>query len=176
MTKAEQTRLVAWRLRVLQRADEPAECRTDVSAVRLVAEDLLRWKKRFKAGSHRPAIRLMDDVVTHLPFQIHVIQTDNGSEFQSAFHWHLEGLDIRHVYIRPRTALLNGKAIAPRGRPGVLPAAGQKRGRGRHPAVQQEAAPVGELLQSPSAARRARWPDTLRASHREDERRVSPKS
>ena len=36
-------------------------------------------------------------------------QTDNGAEFQSRFHWHLEGLDIRHVYIRPRTPHLNGK-------------------------------------------------------------------
>jgi transposase InsO family protein len=32
-----------------------------------------------------------------------------GAEFQSRFHWHLDGLEIRHVYIRPRTALLNGK-------------------------------------------------------------------
>jgi transposase InsO family protein len=27
----------------------------------------------------------------------------------SHFHWHLEQLDIRHVYIRPRTPRLNGK-------------------------------------------------------------------
>src|SRR5262245_48736927 len=26
-----------------------------------------------------------------------------------SFHWHLEGLDIRHVYIRPRSPHLNGK-------------------------------------------------------------------
>jgi transposase InsO family protein len=26
-----------------------------------------------------------------------------------AFHWHLEGLAIRHAYIRPRTPQLNGK-------------------------------------------------------------------
>jgi transposase InsO family protein len=32
-----------------------------------------------------------------------------GAEFQSQFHWHVEGLDIRHVYIRPRTPHLNGK-------------------------------------------------------------------
>ena len=32
-----------------------------------------------------------------------------GAEFQSRFHWHLEALDIRHVYIRPRTPRLNGK-------------------------------------------------------------------
>ena len=38
-----------------------------------------------------------------------VIQTDNGAEFQSRFHWHLEARDIRHVYIRPKTPHLNGK-------------------------------------------------------------------
>ncbi|MBS0579644.1 MAG: hypothetical protein JSR36_10345 [Proteobacteria bacterium] len=32
-----------------------------------------------------------------------VIQTDNGAEFQSNFHWHLEGHRIRHVYVRPGT-------------------------------------------------------------------------
>jgi transposase InsO family protein len=42
-------------------------------------------------------------------FRVQVIQTDNGAEFQSRFHWHLEGLDIRHVYIRARTPRLNGK-------------------------------------------------------------------
>ena len=29
--------------------------------------------------------------------------------FSRSFHWHLEALDIRHVYIRPRTPHLNGK-------------------------------------------------------------------
>ena len=37
------------------------------------------------------------------------LQTDNGAEFQSQFHWHLAARDIRHVYIRPRTPHLNGK-------------------------------------------------------------------
>ena len=44
-----------------------------------------------------------------LPFRVHVVQTDNGAEFQSQFHWHLESRDVRHVYIRPRTPRLNGK-------------------------------------------------------------------
>jgi hypothetical protein len=39
-----------------------------------------------------------------------VIETDNGAEFQSRFHWYLEAHDIRHVYIRPRTPHLNGKS------------------------------------------------------------------
>jgi transposase InsO family protein len=32
-----------------------------------------------------------------------------GAEFQSQFHWHLASLDIRHVYIRPKSPHLNGK-------------------------------------------------------------------
>jgi len=44
-----------------------------------------------------------------LPFRVLVVQTDNGAEFQSKFRWHLEDLDVRHVYIRPRTPRLNGK-------------------------------------------------------------------
>jgi transposase InsO family protein len=40
---------------------------------------------------------------------VHVVQTYNGGEFQSQFHWHLESRDVRHRYIRPRTPRLNGK-------------------------------------------------------------------
>ncbi len=65
--------------------------------------------KVYDACNQRTAIAFIDDVVRRLPFRVHVIQTDNGAEFQSHFHWHLEALDIRHVYIRPRTPHLNGK-------------------------------------------------------------------
>ena len=40
---------------------------------------------------------------------MHTIQTDNSHEFQVKFHWHVEDLGIKHVYIRPRTSHLNGK-------------------------------------------------------------------
>src|SRR5581483_5444147 len=36
-------------------------------------------------------------------------QTDNGAEFQTAFHWHVQDKGIGHVYIKPRTPRLNGK-------------------------------------------------------------------
>jgi transposase InsO family protein len=36
------------------------------------------------------------------------IQTDNGAEFQSAFHWHVLDQGIGHTYIRPATPRLNG--------------------------------------------------------------------
>lgn len=69
----------------------------------------IRVLKVFDACNQRTAIQFMDDVVRRLPFRVHVVQTDNGAEFQSQFHWHLETQDIRHVYIRPRTPHLNGK-------------------------------------------------------------------
>ena len=69
----------------------------------------IRILKIYDACNQRTARLFVDEVVRRLPFRVHVVQTDNGAEFQSAFHWHLESLDIRHVYIRPRTPRLNGK-------------------------------------------------------------------
>jgi transposase InsO family protein len=69
----------------------------------------IRVLKVYDACNQSTAIRFIDEVRRRLPFRVHVVQTDNGAEFQSRFHWHLEALDIRHVYIRPRTPHLNGK-------------------------------------------------------------------
>jgi transposase InsO family protein len=69
----------------------------------------IRVLKVFDACNQRTAIRFLDEVVRRLPFRIHVVQSDNGAEFQSQFHWHAQSLDIQHVYIRPRTPHLNGK-------------------------------------------------------------------
>jgi transposase InsO family protein len=69
----------------------------------------IRVLKIYDSCNQASAIRFVNEVIKRLPFRVLVIQTDNGSEFQSRFHWHLESLDIRHVYIRPRTPHLNGK-------------------------------------------------------------------
>lgn len=69
----------------------------------------IRILKLFDACNQRSAIQFIDEVIRRLPFRVYVVQTDNGAEFQSQFHWHLESRDIRHVYIRPRTPRLNGK-------------------------------------------------------------------
>jgi transposase InsO family protein len=69
----------------------------------------IRVLKVYDACNQRTAMQFTNDVLRRLPFRVHVIQTDNGAEFQSQFHWHLEGRDIRHVYIRPRAPHLNGK-------------------------------------------------------------------
>ncbi len=65
--------------------------------------------KVYDACNQRTAIQFLNEVRQRLPFRIQVIQTNNGAEFQSQFHWHAESLDIRHVCIRPRTPHLNGK-------------------------------------------------------------------
>jgi transposase InsO family protein len=55
------------------------------------------------------AIRFVDYVVQKLPFAVEVIQTDNGAEFASQFHYHVLDQGIGHVYIKPATPRLNGK-------------------------------------------------------------------
>ena len=55
------------------------------------------------------AIQFLDYVLEKLPFRVEVIQTDNGAEFQSAFHYHVLDRGIAHSYIRARTPRLNGK-------------------------------------------------------------------
>jgi transposase InsO family protein len=69
----------------------------------------IRVLKVYDGCNQRNAIQFIDEVIRRLPFRIHVVQTDNGSEFQSKFHWHLQDLDVRHAYIKPRTPRLNGK-------------------------------------------------------------------
>jgi transposase InsO family protein len=55
------------------------------------------------------AIQFVDYVIEKLPFRVEQVQTDNGAEFASQFHWHLLDRGIRHVYIKPATPRLNGK-------------------------------------------------------------------
>ena len=68
-----------------------------------------RVLKMYERNSQQNAIRFIDDALSHLSFRAEVIQTDNGSEFGSQFHWHLLDKGIGHVYIRPHRPRLNGK-------------------------------------------------------------------
>jgi transposase InsO family protein len=65
--------------------------------------------KIYPRHTQQNAIDFVDYVLSKFPFRIQTIRTDNGHEFQAKFHWHLEDLGIRHVYIKPRTPRLNGK-------------------------------------------------------------------
>ena len=65
--------------------------------------------KIYDRHTQKNAIDFVNYFFKRFPFRIHTIQTDNGHEFQSHFHWHCEDLGIRHVYIKPRSPHLNGK-------------------------------------------------------------------
>ncbi len=68
-----------------------------------------RVLKIYERHTQKNAIDFVDYLTKRFPFRIPTIQTDNGHEFQSQFHWHCEDLGIRHVYLKPRSPHLNGK-------------------------------------------------------------------
>jgi transposase-like protein len=69
----------------------------------------LRVLRAYPRSDHKTAIQFLDYVLSRLPFQVEKIQTDNGAEFQSSFHWHVLDQGIgHHIYIRPATLRLNG--------------------------------------------------------------------
>ena len=65
--------------------------------------------KVYERNSQQNAVRFNDEALSRLPFRAEAIQTDNGNEFESQFHWHLLDKGIGHVYIRPHRPRLNGK-------------------------------------------------------------------
>jgi len=69
----------------------------------------LRVLRIYDRLNQKTAIQFADFLLDKFPFRVEVIQTDNGAEFQSSFHWHLLDRGIRHVYIKPATPRLNGK-------------------------------------------------------------------
>ena len=69
----------------------------------------LRVLRIYPKLNQQTAIQFLDYVLSRLPFRVEVIQTDNGAEFQSLFHYHVLDRGIGHDYIKPRTPRLNGK-------------------------------------------------------------------
>jgi len=69
----------------------------------------IRVLRIYDRNNQKTAIQFLDYVLEKLPFQVEVIQTDNGAEFKGAFHWHVIDRGIGHAYIKPATPRLNGK-------------------------------------------------------------------
>jgi transposase InsO family protein len=69
----------------------------------------LRVLRIYDRLNQKTAVQFLDYVLAKLPFRVERIQTDNGAEFQSGFHYHVLDRGIGHVYIRPATPRLNGK-------------------------------------------------------------------
>jgi len=69
----------------------------------------IRALKIYRKHNQKSSIDFIDYVIEKFPFRIHTIGTDRGHEWQARFHWHVEDMGIRHVYIKPRSPQLNGK-------------------------------------------------------------------
>lgn len=69
----------------------------------------LRVLRIYPQLNQKSAIQFVDYVLERLPFPVQVIQTDNGTEFGSSFHYHVLDKGVGHRYIKPRTPRLNGK-------------------------------------------------------------------
>jgi transposase InsO family protein len=69
----------------------------------------LRVLRIYSQLNQKTAIQFADYVLEKLPFQVQEIQTDNGPEFGSSFHYHVLDKGVGHRYIKPRTPRLNGK-------------------------------------------------------------------
>jgi transposase InsO family protein len=69
----------------------------------------IRALKVYREHNQANAIAFLDYVIGKFPFRIKYVQTDNGHEFQSRFHWHAEDRGVVHRYIRPASPHLNGK-------------------------------------------------------------------
>ncbi|MEU9147265.1 integrase core domain-containing protein [Streptomyces sp. NPDC048349] len=69
----------------------------------------LRVLRIYPRCDQKTAVQFLDYVLERLPFRVEVIQTDNGAEFQSAFHWHVLDKGIAHTYVKPASPHLNGK-------------------------------------------------------------------
>ena len=55
----------------------------------------------YPSCNQKTAIQFLDYVLSRMPFRVEIIQTDNGAEFQSAFHYHALDKGLGHVYIKP---------------------------------------------------------------------------
>jgi transposase InsO family protein len=69
----------------------------------------LRVLRVYPKLNQKTAIQFVDYVLERLPFPVQVIQTDNGPEFGSSFHYHVLDKGVGHRHIKPQTPRLNGK-------------------------------------------------------------------
>jgi transposase InsO family protein len=126
--------------------------------------------------NQKTAIQFAGYLLDKLPFRVEAIQADNGSEFQTAFHWHLADRGIRHIYIKPATPRLNGK-VERSHRIDAEEFYRQLKGVLIDDTAPIQRAPPGMagLLQLPSPAWQPRRPDPLRTPPPENHRRNDPR-
>jgi hypothetical protein len=63
----------------------------------------VRALKVYERHSQANAMDFLDQVGERFLFRIHTVRTDNGHEFRTKFHGHVEDFAIMHRYVKPRT-------------------------------------------------------------------------
>lgn len=67
------------------------------------------WAKRVASLSSKNAKEFLEEILASVDYQIHTIQTDNGSEFKGYFDQAIEELqNIQHVWSYPKSPKTNG--------------------------------------------------------------------
>lgn len=66
------------------------------------------WVTLAKSPSSRQTLPALKQFTKHYPHTIRAVQTDNGSEFLGEFDQYLEGEEIKHEFIYPRSPKING--------------------------------------------------------------------
>lgn len=69
----------------------------------------IRALKVYEKHNQNSSIDFLNYVIERFPFRINLIQTDNGHEFQSKFHWHVQDCGMQHRFIKPGKPQHNGK-------------------------------------------------------------------
>lgn len=75
----------------------------------------IRVLRAYPRCDQKTAIQFLDYLLERLPFQVQIIQTDNGAEFQGSFHWHvLDRGSVTSTSVRPPPpAQWEGREISP---------------------------------------------------------------
>lgn len=66
------------------------------------------WAKRVPSFAARHAKLFLEEIISQVPYEIHTIQTDNGSEFFGVFRQAIEELTIEHLRSYPKTPQTQG--------------------------------------------------------------------
>lgn len=67
------------------------------------------WAKRVKSLSSKCAKEFLEEILSSVSYQIHTIQTDNGSEFKGLFDKAIEEFEnTKHVWSYPKSPKTNG--------------------------------------------------------------------
>ena len=62
----------------------------------------------YKKKTAKNSVDFLTKLISVLPYQIHTIQTDNGSEFLGMFEEHVAKNNIKHIFTYPRCPRING--------------------------------------------------------------------